>query len=196
MKRYPPRRQKNYVWMGVVANGAVDTAAVATASLYVAADWAGASVTSKRHCNIQRLLVDICIGIPNSKLTDPTSAVWGPWAWMIYLADTDDTTIYDPTSFLDLTQETILAHGLENSIGWGTIDNVLVLGSGNVQSQTAAFMASERKRIDIRTNRRLGTDQSIRMAVTRDSTNTNMVNDGGVDYEFSISSRCLLKLPG
>jgi len=196
MKRYRTK-PKNYAWAGLCEAGVLDDQTTILRFDLVNPSDVGQGTGLRKTVNLQRIIGDLHIQINNGGLGGHNEGIWAPCGYLLVIRDTDDSTFSNPFLTQDLRDETILAHGITDLIGYGTVLEPLVLGSGNVVSQSSAFNAWSRTRIDIRTNRKITSDEQLSLFVSKadDVSSIDFVSNEGSDFNCMVSFRTLIKIP-
>jgi len=189
---FPPRRPKNYGWNVESAYGSLDNASVTIFEVCFGANLTQNANTAKQQVNLQRVIVDFNLCVRTATLEDVSSI--GVWSFMHYaliLRDEEDDTVYDPRTDTNLRDETLLAHGITERIGWATIETVAF----PVVSQPAAFMSQTKLRLDLRTNRRITSDQILSLYCSMDADASISRDSASDQYRAYMVARNLFKVP-
>jgi len=195
MRRFSSRPKKNYAWERTAAVGNFTGATILNHQIADGADYS-AGVGRSTPVNLQRVIVDCVVMVHANDLEDVLILVCSPCAWSVAILDrdSDPTNALDPGIESDVADEKLLAWGLTDRIGWGTIEDPLVAGAGATHSQSAAFMASARIRIDTRTNRQFSADDLLTFSITR-LTGANFSREDAHAFEVFILAAALVKIP-
>jgi len=188
-RRFQARPPKKYGWLTRQIVGACSDSTVAQFQLLDASIIPTVPQQQSHVLNLQRLFVNVQVMVHTNDLEDETLAgVWGCLTWALAIIDVDDATVYDPINN-DFDDELVLARGRTERIGWGTVPAI-----STSQSQSAAFMAQTHFDLDIKTNRRMTSDQNLVLYATRDGQVTyNRLSDH--DFIVVVDSRILVKYP-
>lgn len=147
------------------------------------------------HANLKRVVGDI-LWFPMSLQAEVTEAT--PTSnfqliyWMLLVKDNDDTNAYQPSNPTNLCEERVLAHGLlgHSQRHWyhtpgGTTNLTRIEGMNEVPAY--------RYRIDVKSNRRIRSDDDVVLAW--EAAGTHYTAQGDEAGFVSCSLRALLKFP-
>jgi len=190
-RRFQARKPKDYKWTHSIALGTAADDTITDGLMLQGSDCVPQASLAKGHFNLQRLILDLAVGIANPTLEDSTAATWSYAWWALMLLDEDDTTVYNPEDSTTLIEETVLMHGMTERIGWSTVQDAIA----PLISQSAAFMAQANVRRDVRSNRRMTSDQVLRLFLTMEDNTSWARGSDNDNYIVTMSLRTLIKLP-
>jgi len=139
------------------------------------------------HCNLKRIIGDIVVhpwAIASSTyLADPVAAYFQLY-WAIMVVDNDDdTSQYAADSATVLSEERVLAHGVIAT----------TLYRWNSQNAQYDLFGDTRAHIDVKSNRRLRSDDDIVLQLIARGTEPESDTDV---HQMGLTFRSLLKFPG
>jgi len=193
------RPKKNYVWSQDASIWSSTGITIVEITLADGHDFgpepAVGGTVIRQNWNLQRIVGDVVFGIDTTDLesSNPAVGIWMMVAWCLLIIDRDDTTAYDPET-TEWSDEIVLAHGITDRFGWGTTANLLIGGGGVVQTQSAAFMASTRLHLDVKTNRKFSSDNKLSL-FTKSTTQAALTRDPDDTYAAQSQIRILHKFP-
>jgi len=197
MKRFRVRKPKNYAWPLAQFLSSADASIVADMPIVVGAQFQGSSTLAlqqQRTLNLKRIIGDIMWTVAPGGLGSETDVnVYGAICWCVMIRDTDDDSIYDPETS-SISQEKVLAIGITESIGLNLVTDAFVAGSGNAKAFANAIPTSTRIHLDIATNRRLGSGETLEFRWTRQS-NAAYILQSDSAYLCHMQVRTLVQLP-
>jgi len=164
MRRFIRRAPKDYRWAANATTFAgLDIGEVVHLNLLTPTDWS--SGAARETINVRRIVFDLQVRFRDEvyEFTGPSLQV-SSIAWAVFLIDADDDETYEPLSAVNLTEETVL--------GFGQSSEVFGVGSyavlGTIQTAQTSIPFSGSFAVDLRTNRRVTSNQHIILAVAQD----------------------------
>jgi len=198
MRRFARARvPKKYAWVTNQVVASFDSSNVVQDTLVDGSEFTHSTGLSRQDhvLNIQRIVGDVVFTVSAQVDFNPVTDtfIYGPVAWGLIIIDSDDLTTYDPETS-SITDETMLGLGMTDHIGLLVDTGSFVGGTGLSTTWGHQVGLSTRLHLDIHTNRRLTSDQSLQFICTRPSSSAIALN-GGIEYAMQSQLRVLVKFP-
>jgi len=151
------------------------------------------------HANLKRIVGDLVwwpgfVSSAETLQTEPDLiSYFGGLHWMLALVDNDDTNDYDPQEPTTLCEERVLAHGIIPHFWHLARYRQFIQIAGNTDGYYGS--AEMRYHIDVRSNRRVRSDDDVRLYMSYQGTVNGAVDEGDAAGLYSCSLRALLKFP-
>lgn len=163
-------------WVGSVVQGGVTDIDTVTAVQLVGASDFLVSPAGEAYVNIKRIVGEIAFGFSDAFINGAAANFRATIFWAIFVQDLSDAAVVSPDSSTDLTNETVLAHGvlpLNGSL------NALTGAGYNTFIPTARF--------DVKSNRRCTELQECYFAATiGNGGNLNVDGEGTIIFSGAI----------
>lgn len=196
MKRFANRAPKNYQWTTYLRSGSVLPTDISFVSLLAPEDWV-TNVFARQHCNLKRIVGNAVFQLARDTI-DANDDAWCRWFWAVMVLDQDDVVsvtpnIPDPSNETELQDETVLAQGVF-SVGLRAGDSALVAGTGSINAFSQIMPSQQLVPLDIRSNRRITSDQHIVLAYGA-AFSAVVDRDDEALYVHTTSARTLIQIP-
>jgi len=177
---------KQYGWAAQAGGETLDFDTVSTTIIVAGDSDVEVRSVGGTHCNLKRIVGDFVIHPWNlsgfTSHLDPRSAVLEvPWAILLVDND-DDPSQYAPDNPTVLSEERVLAHGILAADCYHTVS-------------TAQFTGTLHQHIDVRSNRRIRSDDDVILNFVARGTTLD-AQDFFHEHRMQLCIRALLKFPG